>query len=35
MTEAPAESRPRNLSELRMVFARNLNSLVDKERSVS
>lgn len=35
MTEAQSDSRPRNLSELRMVFARNLNSLVDKERSVS
>lgn len=31
----PSEIRPQNLSELRMVFARNLTILVDKERSVS
>lgn len=35
MSAADPDSKPQNLSELRMVFARNLAFLVDQERSVS
>ena len=35
MPASETDAKPQNLSELRMVFARNLATLVDQERSVS